>query len=88
MIDSRDNPNIHFLAMSHYKNNRGTQFYKLYKAVERDRRLTYDYRIKERSYEKPALFRRKNGYLQCDYRHEVSVLCDTTCDHVPFSLRI
>ena len=62
---------INHLAMSHYKGNRSTVFYLLYKAIERDRGLAYDYRIKEQSFEKPALFRRRNGYLQPDYRHEV-----------------
>ena len=58
--------------MSHFKGDRSTYFYAFYKAVEKDRKLAYDYRIKERSFEKPALFRRKHGYLQRDYRHEVS----------------
>ena len=62
---------IYLLAMSHYKGNRSTVFYLLYKAIERDRGLAYDYRIKEQSFEKPALFRRRNGYLQPDYRHVV-----------------
>ena len=59
--------------MSHYKGKRSTVFYSLYKAIERDRGLTYDYRIKEQTYEKPALFRRRNGYLQPDYRHVVCI---------------
>ena len=58
--------------MSHYKNDRSTFYFKFYKQVEKHRKLTYDYRLKEPSYEKPALFRRHHGYLQQDYRHEVS----------------
>ena len=57
--------------MSHYKNDRSTYYFKLYKAIEADRGLKFDYRLKERTYERPSLFRRNDGYLQPDYRHQV-----------------
>ena len=61
-------------AMSHYGDSRATYAYRLLIEIAHDRKLDYDYRIKTRSYEKPAMFRRDDAYLQPDYRHTVSHL--------------